>query len=155
MSPEAVHLCAPREGDAAALSVEAGSRLRRWQDLQLPLYRAFLEEELGEPVACGYFHLPKAGTEAGIEMWDGLTPEMVRSAVRCAEHVGERIAAGEFWPPAERVARDEFARLLLGDAGRYAEAPLRPAATAPGAGEDETDERGSRGEDETDERGSR
>lgn len=96
--------------------VEVGEKSRVWIDLQLPLYEHALAAEFGGAVVCGYFNLPKAVSETGVVLWDGLSPELRESARRCAEGVCAAIGAGEFWPPRELTGRDaemdEFAALF-------------------------------------------
>jgi ATP-dependent helicase/nuclease subunit B len=111
---------APRAGapgpDPLATLCEVGGKQRRWQDLQLPLYRLFLGDSLGTVSECGYFALPKAVTETAVLPWDGLTPELMASASRCAAACAAAIRAGRFWPPAEKLAYDDFERLFYGGA---------------------------------------
>ncbi len=112
VAPEQAHL--GPVSDAAAgrpswMQVRAGDRPRRWLDLQLPLYRRAAAEELGAAVGCGYFNLPKAAGETAVELWDGPTAALQTAAEACAAGVAAAIAAGEFWPPVERDARDDAA----------------------------------------------
>jgi ATP-dependent helicase/nuclease subunit B len=77
-----------------------------WVDLQLPIYReAILRAEgtgpAGVPVALGYFNLPKAVGETGLDLWTEYTPELHASAMACAEGVAAGVSAGRFWPPSE------------------------------------------------------
>jgi len=93
----------------------------RWQELQLPLYRAlasFLWPD--DPVApmVGYFLLPERVEESAIVEFD-LGEDAYDSAVRCAEAVASRISRGVFWPPRE-VAYDDFEGIFLGgDPGAF------------------------------------
>ncbi|HVW22188.1 MAG TPA: PD-(D/E)XK nuclease family protein [Opitutaceae bacterium] len=108
---------APAEAHAAARGRRAeapdfarfriGQRELVWTDLQLPLYLAALEPELGEGAVPGYFNLPKATGDTAIETWEGYDGEWRAAARRCAEGVTEAIAAGRFWPPAEIPERDD------------------------------------------------
>jgi len=89
-----------------------GDRELVWTDLQLPLYLHALQvERAGDaesgPVQCGYFNLPKAAGETAVALWDDYSPEWQEAARRCAEGVAAAVAAGEFWPPAERSARED------------------------------------------------
>jgi ATP-dependent helicase/nuclease subunit B len=89
-----------------------GDRELVWMDLQLPLYLHALQAERAagaEPglVQCGYFNLPKAAGETAVALWDDYSPEWQEAARRCAEGVAAAVAAGEFWPPAERSARED------------------------------------------------
>jgi ATP-dependent helicase/nuclease subunit B len=76
-----------------------------WKDLQLPLYLEALGRE--GPVAAGYFNLPKAAGDTAVSVWDGYDDFWRDTARRCAEGVATAIAAGVFWPPAERLARED------------------------------------------------
>jgi ATP-dependent helicase/nuclease subunit B len=89
-----------------------GDRELVWTDLQLPLYLHALQVERGGlatsgPVQCGYFNLPKAAGETAVALWDDYSAEWQEAARRCAEGVAAAVAAGEFWPPAERSARED------------------------------------------------
>ncbi len=109
LSPEQSHLGpAGRTAQRPVWAgVTVGGRERVWEDLQLPLYRRAVAAEFGVEVACGYFNLPKAAGDTALSLWDGLTPELQAAAEHCAEQTAAAIAAGEFWPPAERDARDD------------------------------------------------
>jgi ATP-dependent helicase/nuclease subunit B len=107
-----------RDGDApappeyACFTAPDGSELL-WHDLQLPLYRRALAPQFGHAIEVGYFNLPKAATETGINLWQGFDAAWQAAADRCAEGVAAAIAAGVFWPPAERTAfTDDFAALF-------------------------------------------
>ncbi len=123
--PQSLHLPAlgRRAPDFAAVEVDGKSR--RWADLQLPLYRLLYAAGAGrdpEP-ELAYFNLPRAIADAGVAVWDPFSAAVYAAAVACAETVCGRIAARQFWPPAPRVARDDFEWLLLDD----------PLATVDGA----------------------
>jgi hypothetical protein len=64
----------------------------------------------------GYFNVPKAVSETGIEVWSEYDAELHAAAMRCAEEVGAAVVAGRFWPPAEDVRDDDFAGLVHGTA---------------------------------------
>lgn len=85
-----------------------------WIDLQLALYRQALAEEFPGPLSCGYFNLPKAAAGTGLSWWEPYPAELHAAAIRCAEGVCGAIGAGEFWPPAEELRRqdDPFAALF-------------------------------------------
>lgn len=94
--------------------VEVSGKVHRWADLQLPLYKLFIEQEMGESVACGYFNIPKAVTETGIAMWEELDSTLVDEAAACAEAIIGRIVRGEFWPAAGSLPYDDFEEILIG-----------------------------------------
>jgi ATP-dependent helicase/nuclease subunit B len=116
-APQEAHCRRPRrDGSDDARPAWArftiGDRELVWTDLQLPLYLHALQVERGEsttlgPVQCGYFNLPKAAGETVVALWDDYSPEWQEAARRCAEGVATAVAAGEFWPPAERSARED------------------------------------------------
>jgi ATP-dependent helicase/nuclease subunit B len=106
----------PGAADPLAAGCEVAGKPKRWVDLQLPLYLILLQEPFGPIATCGYFALPKAVTETAVLTWDDLTPDLLASARNCAAACAEAIAAGRFWPPAEKVTYDDFERLFHGSA---------------------------------------
>lgn len=103
------------------------SMLRKWEDLQLPLYR-FVYSQLhpkAPSIAVGYFNLPKAATETQIVQLDFAAKDgtdLYPSAIAAARAVIAAIQAGTFWPPAEvRADQDDFAYLFAGDPPLIAE----------------------------------
>lgn len=94
--------------------VEVDGKLRRWSDLQLPLYWHALAQNFPGALSAGYFNLPKAAGETGIVLWEDYSPELQRAALRCASEVCAAIQAGRFWPPNEnvRAETDPFAPLF-------------------------------------------
>ncbi len=119
--PEAQHLgplprtAEPQARDPLDAVCQVRGRARRWQDLQLPLYRLLLEDAAGPVAECAYFALPKAVTETAVLVWEDFSPELLESARRCAAACAEAIRAGRFWPPADRVRPDDFEDLFFGD----------------------------------------
>ncbi len=105
--PEQTHFGPAREGTVPEALVEVEGREKAWTDLQLPLYRALLADELGHDAEVGYFLLPKAVSETRIELWTGLSPELMKPALACARGVASRIFNQEFWPPASPSAAIE------------------------------------------------
>ncbi len=85
----------------------------RWQDLQMVLYAAALQEIHGEPVACGYFNVPKALEEIGVVEWKDLDADLVSEGVACAERIVAAIQENQFWPPTERPPYDDYGPLLF------------------------------------------
>jgi ATP-dependent helicase/nuclease subunit B len=85
-----------------------------WQNLQLPLYAAALVAR-GEPLPTPcYFTLRSTEAEVGIHEWADFEMADLEAAKSCAEWIAGQIAAGVFWPPAERVTYDDFAILAAG-----------------------------------------
>ena len=96
---------------------EKGGKLKCWVDLQLPLYQLLLEKEgnfNGAKIICGYFNLPKAISDTGIEIWDGMGDNYLKDAEKCAAGVIESIRDGIFWPPSENIRYDDFDSLFFG-----------------------------------------
>lgn len=87
-----------------------------WIDLQLPLYVVIVRHILNlrgelnpeDEIECGYFNLPVAYAFTGVELFKELAaPEVLESAVRCADYVLRRIFVDRvFWPP--RAEKDMF-----------------------------------------------
>lgn len=104
-SPPDAHFRSPRRGEVARefACVDVDGRPRIWKDLQLPLYL----RAVGGATGCGYFNLPKATGDTGIQVWSEYTAELDAAAWRCAEGVAAAIRAGEFWPPGEGVRDDQ------------------------------------------------
>ena len=121
-TPAKAHLRPDRAGNGkggagaawlAVASVEVGGKACRWTDLQLPLYRWAVGEQLGaKDAAIGYVNLPKAVTETAVALWEDFDDALQESALRCAEAVGAGVKAGRFWPPVEEPENDEFTALV-------------------------------------------
>jgi ATP-dependent helicase/nuclease subunit B len=110
VSPAAAHLGPLRAGEPERpdwARVAVNGKERAWRDLQLPLYRRAVAGEFGAAVQCGYFNLPKAAGETAVVLWDDYSAGLQTAAEACAAQVATAVAAGKFWPPAERDARDD------------------------------------------------
>ncbi len=110
--PEEAHCRRPRRDGSDAgkpgwTRFMRGGSERVWTDLQLPLYRQAVAAALGGEATCGYFNLPKASGETGIALWDDYAVDLHAAALACAERVAAAVAAGRFWPPAERQEGDD------------------------------------------------
>jgi ATP-dependent helicase/nuclease subunit B len=115
-SPEDAHLKRAGRGTEGArefAKLVQGKMTLVWKDLQLPLYVEALAAEFPS-AACGYFNLPKAVGETGIQLWESYSPELRASALRCAEGACTAIRTGDFWPPSESIGPewDPFAALF-------------------------------------------
>lgn len=87
-----------------------------WQNLQLPLYAAALVlRDFPLPTPC-YFTLRSTESEVAIHEWTDFETADLDAARECADWVAGQIAAGVFWPPAEKVTYDDFAVLSAGRA---------------------------------------
>jgi ATP-dependent helicase/nuclease subunit B len=116
ISPEEAHLRRAGRNPVQArefAQFRAGREMRIWKDLQLPLYLQALAGEF--PAAdCGYFNLPKAVGDTGVQVWEGYSAELHASALRCAEGVCRAVRTGDFWPPNETFdsGRDDYEALF-------------------------------------------
>lgn len=112
--PDKTHLRTATEQtrDYARLSFGKG-KPKQWCDLQLPLYAILFQRiEPDSTASVGYFNLPRAVTNTGLELWDDLNEEMLNAAWGCAEGIVGDIEAARYWPPAEKVAYEEFETLF-------------------------------------------
>lgn len=114
VAPAKAHLAPAADDTPPFTGVEVGGKLRRWIDLQLPLYRILLREEsaLQGPIETAYFNLPKATSETGVSAWEGLDDALSESARASAAAVARLIRDRVFWPPAARVRYDAFESLF-------------------------------------------
>lgn len=113
LDPAAAHLARATGDEPDFMCVEVDGWLKRWKDLQLPLYRMLLESEYGPDVECGYFNLPKAVSRTGVVVWDGLDEDLIAGAGECARGVVDAIRNRIFWPPAQAGRWDDFATLFF------------------------------------------
>ena len=116
-APVKTHLAWPGDDTPEFARVTVDGKAMCWTDLQLPLYRLLLAGAMDLPagVQLGYFNLPKAISETGLSLW-GEFPDVLReSAEACADGVISAVRAGRFWPPAGKVAFDQFERIVFGD----------------------------------------
>ncbi|GAA5125102.1 PD-(D/E)XK nuclease family protein [Luteolibacter yonseiensis] len=104
-----------RECPAVYLGEDKGKTAEfLWHNLQLPLYAAALVKR-GDPMpAPCYFTLRSTEADVAIHEWSGFEPADLEAAEACAEWVAGRIAAGIFWPPAEKVTYDDYSILAAG-----------------------------------------
>lgn len=86
----------------------------RWTNLQLPLYALAIRNRDGEiPVPC-YFTLGATEADVALHEWSDFSTDDLEAAAACADWIADQIAAGVFWPPAEKVDYDDFASLTAG-----------------------------------------
>lgn len=83
---------------------------RIWTNLQVPLY-AEACEKIDE---VGYFALGQDEANVRITPWEDFSEKEQASARRCAEWIVRQVQAGVFWPPAEKVAYEDFGALVYG-----------------------------------------
>ena len=84
-----------------------GDKTWRWKDLQLPLYRLAVEQELGQRPACAYICLSKAVNEVRLDPWDPSEAQDA-GALACAVKIVERMRAGIFPIPDKPAYRDDW-----------------------------------------------
>lgn len=85
-----------------------------WTNLQLPLYASAIVRT-GEPLpAPCYFTLGPTESKVAIHEWDDFETADLAAAETCAEWLAGRISQRIFYPPAEKVAYDDFATLAAG-----------------------------------------
>ncbi len=90
------------------------SSIFRWHNLQLPLYAAAVSRsEKILPTPC-YLTITPTESEVELHEWTDFDDQDLAAAQACADWVAERIAAGIFWPPAEKVAYDDYQILAAG-----------------------------------------
>lgn len=85
-----------------------GKKDRRWRNVQLPLYAAFLRQsgemglgvEPGDTIETGYVVLSRAASEIRFSIWDGYDETIEASALEWAGEVVHRLRAGIYGPPA-------------------------------------------------------
>ncbi|RYD31278.1 MAG: PD-(D/E)XK nuclease family protein, partial [Verrucomicrobiaceae bacterium] len=96
--------------------VDDGAKLHRWTNLQLPLYARIMAAHYQvDRVQVGYISLPRAVSEAGLEVWDGLDSALQTAAWACAEGVIDSVRQGLFWPPGQGLKYDDFESLVFED----------------------------------------
>jgi ATP-dependent helicase/nuclease subunit B len=116
-SPEDAHLVSAHAGTAPYAVTSVGSKVKRWIDLQLPLYRHLVCEGKNpkERVELAYFSLPKAIGDTRLRSWGSFPDPLYDSAISCAGSVVDAIRARDFWPPAVALRRDDFEDLFFGN----------------------------------------
>lgn len=90
-----------------------GESRMRWLDLQLALYAYVARKVWGDRVSVGFVLLPRAMTEAKIEMWDSLDRATLESAHECARGIAREIQSGNFWPPSDKVRFEDYEDLFF------------------------------------------
>lgn len=97
-----------------------------WCDLQLPLYALVLRNRDGVmPTPC-YFNVAATESDVAILEWSDFSEHDLQAAECCTAWVVRQIAAGVFWPPAEKVTYDDFAVLAAGRTLLEMCAPVQP-----------------------------
>lgn len=105
---------------------------RQWTNLQLPLYGAALAETMktkyglagADAFQAAYFNLSQDLGTIGLEVWPGLEPSLLDSAVACASGIIAAIQRHEFWPPTASLKLDDLKDLWLGTPEETCEPPV-------------------------------
>ena len=123
-TPEDTHFGPPREdselSEAAVTRTDSRGRPidKSWIDLQLPLYHRLAAKiwsnHAKKGIATGYLLLPGDPDDTQIALL-GLDEATQSQAEICATAIAERVARGNFWPPAEKVKYDNFAEWFGGE----------------------------------------
>jgi len=116
-SPDEAHLGSASQDVADYMMVAINGKVKRWTDLQLPLYRMLLPQKalFQSPIELGYFNLPKAVSDTGVVIWENFSAELMESARSCAESMVKDIQNRRFWPPVSEVQYDDFESLFPPD----------------------------------------
>lgn len=122
-SPEGQHLAAwkeeenrPKLGDLVEPQGKSKTQ-KRWADVQLPLYAAFVQEHFKtrDVPEVGYINLPRAVSEVAFLPWKDFDQVTLDHALSWAGEAIDQIRAGHFNPPAELPVKerewDDFAEL--------------------------------------------
>ncbi len=86
----------------------------RWKNLQLPLYALALRQSRGVLPAPCYFHFGATEANVKLDEWQDFPEHDLTAAAACAGWIAGQIAAGVFWPPAEKSTYDDFKPLAAG-----------------------------------------
>lgn len=99
--------------------LDLGGKPHHWINLQVPLYVLALAERYpalpAEQLTAGYVQLGMAKKDIYLDLWDGISGEVLDSARDCARGVIEAIQGHVFWPPNESPGYDDFHSILFGD----------------------------------------
>ena len=99
------------------IPAQGNKKERRWADVQLPIYAAFVQQHFntGELPQIGYINLPRAVSDVAFSPWRNFDQSVLDHAMSWAEAAVEKIRAGEFSQaanyPANQRDWDDFAEL--------------------------------------------
>jgi ATP-dependent helicase/DNAse subunit B len=102
-----------KTGEDAHKPLSAHVRAERWFDLQLPLYRHFLEAQLGGQWEAGYFAIPSKLERCGVHIAD-FKPEHEGQALEQARRVLREMLAGDYARVGSAKPSDRVQRALCG-----------------------------------------
>ena len=118
--PEELHLSggyARLEEFPAFSRFECNGKVKRWLDLQLPLYRAWAErtllKESGHSLEVGIFKVPAQPEEITIQIWDGLNDDLMESSMECARGIVRDLLDPARHRPISKIAYDDFEELFF------------------------------------------
>ncbi|MEC7628168.1 MAG: hypothetical protein VX855_08315, partial [Verrucomicrobiota bacterium] len=96
---------------------ECNGKVKRWLDLQLPLYRAWAErtllKESGHSLEVGIFKVPAQPEEITIQIWDGLNDDLMESSMECARGIVRDLLDPARHRPISKIAYDDFEELFF------------------------------------------
>lgn len=108
----------PADFEPWSLHEDETGKVKRWTDLQLPLYlMAVGPLHPGRPLTAAYVTLGQTQPEVAVEPWEELGGELLESAQTCAAGIVQAVRAGVFWPARQIDASwDDFGEILAPDA---------------------------------------
>ena len=99
------------------LLLDAKGKPKLWQNLQLPLYAAYVKQHVaqGEQVEVGYVNLPAALQDVGFSIWQGFSDGELENALQWTRGVIAALHSKQHWPPTafsnSEQRSDDFAAL--------------------------------------------
>jgi hypothetical protein len=111
----AMHAHIPADSPVIHMVMAKGKSAElRWTNLQLPLYAVAVRQHMEIlPTPC-YITLGATAADVKLNEWPDFGESDLTAAKECTAWIVERIAAGVFWPPAEKPKYDDFAALAAG-----------------------------------------
>jgi ATP-dependent helicase/nuclease subunit B len=108
----------PKDFEAWSLFEDEAGKVKRWTDLQLPLYlMAVGPLHPGRPLTAAYVTLGQTQPEVALEPWEELGGELLESARICAAGIVHAVRSGVFWPAKDlNVPWDDFKEMFVPDA---------------------------------------
>lgn len=107
----------PEDFEAWSLFEDEGGKVKRWTDLQLPLYLLAVRPlHPARPLTAAYVTLGQTQPEVAVEPWEELGGELLESARNCAVGIVQAVRSGIFWPARDLdVPWDDFGEILAPD----------------------------------------
>lgn len=88
-----------------------GKSISFWQNLQLPLYALRYSNDSDHTPIPAYIHIGQTRENVKLAIWDNFSHADLESAKACLDWITARLAERAFWPPASKVAYDDYALL--------------------------------------------